>query len=95
MASNLSSPGELPAVSTALFEVGKYKVGVAGVGAVGDHGTALVDPTRALETAAQTLTASGAQIRVALLAARRGDSGLFDMDGFARDFTAGVRVMAR
>ena len=29
------------------------------------------------------------------LAVRRGDGGLFDMDGFARDFAAAVRAMAR
>jgi hypothetical protein len=64
--------------STALFDVGPYKVGVAGL-AAGEGASspgAVVDPTEAariLGEAAQTLSARGAQIRVALLAVKRGD----------------------
>lgn len=71
LAANLP-PGELPAVATALFEVGGYKVGVAGIGA-GPPGGAVKDPAPALGAAAQALSDSGAQIRVALIAAARGD----------------------
>jgi Cytochrome c554 and c-prime len=57
-------------VSTAIFDVGPYKVGVAGLGALAG---ASGDAARSLEDAARALKAQGAQIRVALVAARRGD----------------------
>lgn len=60
------------AARTAVFDVGKYKVGVAGLGArPGAEQPA--DAAAALERAAAELTAAGAQIRVALIAAPRGD----------------------
>lgn len=60
-----------PAYS-ALFDVGKYKVGVAGVGA--SPGAELpAGAAAALERAAAELTRAGAQIRVALIAAPRGE----------------------
>lgn len=72
LAANLP-PGELPIVATALFEVGGYKVGVAGIGAAAPSGASAVDPATALATAAHSLGESGAQIKVALIAAARGD----------------------
>jgi hypothetical protein len=58
--------------STALFDVGPYKVGVAGLAA--SEGPSLpADGVRVLAEAAQALSAQGAQIRVALVAAKRGD----------------------
>jgi 2',3'-cyclic-nucleotide 2'-phosphodiesterase (5'-nucleotidase family) len=63
---------ELPSTSTAMFDVGPYKVGVAGLGA-GHTASSAADAARALKAAAQTLKAAGAQIRVALIAAKRGD----------------------
>lgn len=57
---------------TAVFDVGKYKVGVAGVGASpGSEQPA--EAAAALERAAAELSAAGAQIRVALIAAPRGE----------------------
>jgi len=63
--------GSARAATTAVFEVGDYKVGVAGVGpGVGDTEAA----TRALTEASAALAAEGAEIRVALLAAPRGEA---------------------
>jgi hypothetical protein len=75
-----ASPGAAPAseapnatnANTALFEVGGYKVGVAGIGA-GPEGELPADAARALAEADRALREAGAQIRVALLAAKRGD----------------------
>ncbi len=64
--------GEARATGTAVFDVGPYKVGVAGVG-VGVGQNAAEDPARALEQAAAALTSAGAQIRIALLSAPRGE----------------------
>lgn len=64
--------GAAPAAYTALFEVGSHKVGVAGIGA-GPDASLPADATQSLERAAQALRDAGAQIRVALIAARRGD----------------------
>jgi Cytochrome c554 and c-prime len=72
LAANLPA-AEGPFASTRLFNVGRYRVGVAGIGAAPENMPATEDAARALETAAQALTASGAQIRVALVAATRGD----------------------
>lgn len=72
LAANLP-PGELPIAATALFDVGGYKVGVAGLGAAGPSPPSAGDPAGALAAAAQTLSDSGAQIKVALIAAGRGD----------------------
>jgi hypothetical protein len=58
--------------NTALFDVGGYKVGVAGIG-TGPDGELPADAARALVEAERTLRDAGAQIRVALLAAKRGD----------------------
>lgn len=58
--------------NTALFDVGDYKVGVAGIGA-GPDGELPADASRALAEAERALRDSGAQIRVALIAAKRGD----------------------
>jgi hypothetical protein len=58
--------------STALFDVGPYKVGVAGLGP-SDAGSSPADAAKILAEAAQALSAQGAQIRVALVAAKRGD----------------------
>jgi hypothetical protein len=74
LAANLkASPSELPVFNTALFDVGQYRVGVAGIGAVPDTIGPEEDRVRALEQAAAALNAAGAQIRVALIAAPRGD----------------------
>lgn len=69
LAANVRAP---EVTGTATFEVGSYRVGVAGIGAnasptpdAADAGAALADAARALESA-------GAQIRVALVAADRG-----------------------
>ncbi|MEY2930059.1 MAG: hypothetical protein RL033_808 [Pseudomonadota bacterium] len=69
LAANVRSP---QVASTATFDVGGYRVGVAGIGVgasadenAADAGTELANAARALETA-------GAQIRVALVAADRG-----------------------
>lgn len=72
LAANLP-PGELPIATTALFDIGGYKVGVAGVGAAAPPVASAGDPASALSAAAQTLSDSGAQIKVALIAAGRGD----------------------
>lgn len=72
LAANLPS-GELPVVATALFDVGGYKVGVAGIGATGPSPASAGDPASALAAAARALGDSGAQIKVALIAAGRGD----------------------
>jgi hypothetical protein len=72
LAANLP-PGELPIAATALFEIGGYKVGVAGIGAAGPSLASAGDPASALAAAAHTLDTSGAQIKVALIAAGRGD----------------------
>jgi hypothetical protein len=62
--------GAARAATTAVFEVGGYTVGVAGVGpGVGDTDAA----ARALAAAADVLAEAGAEIRVALLAAPRGE----------------------
>jgi 2',3'-cyclic-nucleotide 2'-phosphodiesterase (5'-nucleotidase family) len=60
------------AAATAIFDVGPYKVGVAGIGAAPGGGTP-ADAVHALEQAAAALASAGAQIRVALIAAQRGD----------------------
>jgi hypothetical protein len=70
-ASELEGSGA-DAASTAVFDVGPYKVGVAGIGA-GPAGSTPADAARALEQAAAALGNAGAQIRVALIAAQRGD----------------------
>ncbi len=72
VAANLHAGG-LPIVATALFDIGDYRIGVAGVGAVPEGAEASEDPAAALAKAAQALEDSGAQIRVALIAAARGD----------------------
>lgn len=62
--------GAAPAATTAVFEVNGYSVGVAGIGpGVGDADAA----ARALSAAADALAQAGAEIRVALLAAPRGE----------------------
>ena len=61
------------AALTAVFDVGKYKVGVAGVGASPGAEQPADAAAAALERAAAELTAAGAQIRVALIAAPRGE----------------------
>jgi hypothetical protein len=71
-AAEASPAAEVQSTSTAVFDVGPYKVGVAGFGA-GQTPSSAADATRALEAAARTLKAAGAQIRVALIAAQRGD----------------------
>jgi hypothetical protein len=58
--------------NTALFDVGGYKVGVAGIGA-GPDGALRADAAQALADADRALRDAGAQIRVALIAAQRGD----------------------
>lgn len=72
LAANLHAPG-VPFTSTASFEVGGYRVGVAGIGASADPNGAVPDASAALAEAARALTASRAQIRVALVAAPRGE----------------------
>lgn len=72
LAANLP-PGDLPIAATALFDVGGYKVGVAGIGAADTSPASVGDPASALAAAARTLGDSGAQIKVALIAAGRGD----------------------
>ncbi|HTV24939.1 MAG TPA: multiheme c-type cytochrome [Polyangiaceae bacterium] len=67
-----ASVGAASAVHTAVFDVGGYKVGVAGVGA-GADGAPPADAARVLGDAEQSLREAGAQIRVALIAAKRGD----------------------
>ncbi len=59
---------------TAVFQVGDYKVGVAGIAAVPDALAAKSDPATALEAASAELTGAGAQIKVALIAAGRGEA---------------------
>ena len=59
---------------TALFQVGNYKVGVAGIAAAPEGVATNPDTAQALEAAASELTRDGAQIRVALIAAPRGDA---------------------
>lgn len=71
LGANAAAPGG-QGTSTAVFDVGPYKVGVAGFGA-GQTPSSPADAARALEAAAQTLKSEGAQIRVALIAAKRGD----------------------
>jgi hypothetical protein len=64
--------GEAHATSTAVFEVGSYTVGVAGVGAsIGSDPDAAA---RALAEAGAALDEAGAEIRVLLLAAPRGEA---------------------
>ena len=65
-------PAAKAAATTAVFDVGGYKVGVAGIGA-GPDGTPGAEAARALADAEQALRDAGAQIRVALIAAKRGD----------------------
>jgi hypothetical protein len=72
LAANLHPPG-VAVASTASFEVGGYRVGVAGIGASPDPGSAAPDPGAELAKAARSLEAAGAQIRVALVAAPRGE----------------------
>lgn len=67
-----SNAAQSSAASTALFDVGGYKVGVAGIGA-GPDGAPPADAGRMLAEAEQALREAGAQIRVALIAAKRGD----------------------
>ena len=71
LAANLGAAG-VNAAATAVFDVGPYKVGVAGIGA-GDAPSVAADTTDALSRAASELSSTGAQIRVALLSANRGD----------------------
>jgi hypothetical protein len=73
LAANLAAASTLPVVGTALFEVGDYRVGVAGIGAAPADIDADNDRARALAAAAQQLDAAGAQIRVALISGTRGD----------------------
>jgi hypothetical protein len=73
LAANLHSP-EVPFASTASFDLGGYRVGVAGIGASPEPGLATPDVGAALTEAARTLAAAGAQIRVALVAAPRGEA---------------------
>jgi len=72
LAANLHTAG-VPFASTTSFEVGGYRVGVAGVGASPDADAAAPDASAALAEAARSLQTAGAQIRVALVAASRGD----------------------
>jgi len=67
-----TDPAATQIASTAVFDVGGYKVGVAGIGA-GPDGAPAADAARALSEAEQALRDAGAQIRVALIAAKRGD----------------------
>lgn len=60
-------------VPTATFQVGEYKVGVAGIAATPD-GVPSGDPAPALSTAAEELARAGAQIRIALISRGRGDA---------------------
>jgi hypothetical protein len=68
LAANLHIPG-VPFASTASFEVGGYRVGVAGIGASSDPSSA----APALAEAERALQAAGAQIRVALVSTPRGE----------------------
>jgi cytochrome c554/c'-like protein len=71
LGAELAGSGVAPA-ATAVFDVGPYKVGVAGIGA-GPGGSTPDGAVGALEQAAAALTQAGAQIRVALIAAKRGE----------------------
>jgi cytochrome c554/c'-like protein len=71
LGAELGGSGVEPA-ATAVFDVGPYKVGVAGIGA-GPTGGPPEGAASALEQAAAALTAAGAQIRVALISANRGE----------------------
>jgi len=68
LAANLHT-ASVPFASTTSFEVGGYRVGVAGVGASPDADAAAPDASAALAEAARSLQTAGAQIRVALVAA--------------------------
>jgi len=72
LAANLHAAG-VPFTSSASFEVGGYRVGVVGIGASPDPSGAATDAGAALAEAARALETSGAQIRVALVAATRGE----------------------
>lgn len=63
----------LPVTATASYQVGGYRVGVAGIAAP-PATLAASDPVAALAAAEHALVASGAQIRVALISATRGDA---------------------
>jgi len=65
--------GDLPWSSTASFEVGGYRVGVAGIASGPEPAEPGVSAAAALADAARTLDAAGAQIKVALIAAPRGE----------------------
>ncbi len=69
LAANVSMP---EVTGTATFEVGGYRVGVAGIGAGATPGASSADPGSALAEAARSLDSAGAQIKVALVAADRG-----------------------
>jgi 2',3'-cyclic-nucleotide 2'-phosphodiesterase (5'-nucleotidase family) len=74
LAANLHpAASALPLVGTALFQLGDYRVGVAGIGAAPPGIDAANDRAQSLAEAAQQLDAAGAQIRVALISATRGD----------------------
>lgn len=73
LAANLDLPEPLAAAATAVFDAGPYKVGVAGIGRAAGAGNEPAAAASALERAARELKAAGAQIRVALLAAPRGE----------------------
>jgi hypothetical protein len=82
IAANLAAAGSagadagatLPVAATALFDVGGYHLGVAGIGARGPLGESSDANTTALAAAERKLAGAGAQIRIALIAAPRGDA---------------------
>jgi len=65
--------GDLPWSSTASFEVGGYRVGVAGIASGPQPAEPGASAAAALADAARTLDAAGAQIKVALISAPRGE----------------------
>lgn len=66
-------PGDLPWSGSASFEVGGYRVGVAGIAAGAESAEPGASAASALADAARALDAAGAQIKVALIAAARGE----------------------
>jgi len=68
------APGELPWSSTASFTVGGYRVGVAGIAAGPEPAEPGTSTATALADAARALDAAGAQIKVALITAARGEA---------------------
>ncbi len=73
VAANFESSG-LPVAASKVFEVGGYRVGVAGIGAAPSGLFSLSDAHASLSSAVAQLKQQGAQILVALIAARRGEA---------------------